>query len=68
MMKHINEKKKLRRQEKFLGGPRNLFPQPENTGLTKEPPELSEKKKPVKGSCELSQQKYMILPISTRKA
>lgn len=38
------KKKMLRRQEKFLGGPRNLFPQPENTGLTKEPPELSEKK------------------------
>ena len=44
MRKHINEKKMFRRQEKFLGGPRNLFPQPENTGLTKQPPEISEKK------------------------
>lgn len=33
----------FRRQEKFLGGARNLFPQPENTGLTKQPPEISEK-------------------------
>ena len=38
------KKKMFRRQEKFLGGPRNLFPQPENTGLTKQPPEISEKK------------------------